>query len=139
MATIKVLAALAISITAAGCISNESAAQDRLSMRSCIQGIATASPVVAGPSIRKPDGPSSMPLQRAIISVRRLSNGREVARTRTDRNGFYKVNVPPGDYQVVGLAPNPKDALPRGETKTATVRPRICTNVDLAFDTGIRF
>ncbi|MBY0547387.1 MAG: hypothetical protein K2W95_08855 [Candidatus Obscuribacterales bacterium] len=135
----KCLAAFAITITALSCAGDAATAQGRWTKRSCIQGVATASPVVATQSIRKPDGPESMPLSRAIISIRKRSNGHEVARTRADRNGFYKVNVPPGEYIVVGLPPNPKDILPRGETKSATVRPRICTNVNLLFDTGIRF
>lgn len=135
----KCLAAFAVSTIVLSCTIDAATAQSRWSRRSCIQGVASASPVVATQSIRKPDGPESMPLSRAIISIRKRSNGHEVARTRTDRNGFYKVNVPPGEYTVVGLAPNPKAALPRGETKSATVRPRICTNVNLSFDTGIRF
>lgn len=138
----KVPGALVLAVLTLAMHSSEVEAGNRgKNKRSCIQGVVMASPVVGGAaqSIRMPDGPTSAPLKGAVISVRITSNGKEVARTRTDKNGFYKVWVQPGDFTVVGLPPEPGAALPKGETKTTTVRAGGCTTLNLSYDTGIRF
>ncbi len=102
---------------------------------SCIKGTATESPTRPVPTSGEP---TSRPLPGAHISIRMSEEGKEIAHTRTDASGRFRVEVPPGRYIVVGLPPSPKKSLPKGESVTTVVNPNVCTDVKVSFDTGIR-
>lgn len=55
--------------------------------------------------------------------------------TETNKEGIYKVLLPPGEYgfQAIGEIP-----FPRCETKNITVEPDVMSQLDLSCDTGIR-
>ncbi|MCX6739453.1 MAG: hypothetical protein NT098_05425 [Candidatus Parcubacteria bacterium] len=57
------------------------------------------------------------------------------ATTESDKNGTYKIMLPPGEY---ALQPVGGSVLPRCETKNIIITPSEITNLDLSCDSGIR-
>lgn len=57
------------------------------------------------------------------------------ATAQSDKEGKYKIMLPPGDYALQPLGGAP---LPRCETKNITIEPGKIIQVDLNCDTGIR-
>lgn len=80
---------------------------------------------------------NSAPLANAVITVRGL-DGQEVGRASSDGSGNYRIGVSPGNYQVVGLAPNGNQFPAPPAPLNVTVTANQFSTVNLEFDTGIR-
>ncbi len=98
-----------------------------------IEGTVTVGPTC--PVVRLDAPCPDRPLQ-AEVSVRDGS-GREVTRFRSGPDGRFRVDLPPGTYQLLGISPGPS-GFPRPTPTTATVGAGRYTHVDVAFDSGIR-
>ena len=98
-----------------------------------IGGRATAGPVC--PVERFPPDPScaARPVVGAVIVIQDEA-GAEVARTTTERDGTYFIQLPAGTYAVV---PQPATGL-MGTPAPQTVTVEFVTELDLSYDTGIR-
>lgn len=57
------------------------------------------------------------------------------ATTETDKNGQYKIMLPPGNYSVQPVGGSP---LPRCNTENVIVEPKKVSEVNISCDTGIR-
>ncbi|MDB5266241.1 MAG: protein of unknown function with transrane region [Parcubacteria group bacterium] len=99
-----------------------------------ISGHITLSPVC--PVERMPPDPLCAPKGFETTVVIRFSEGREVARIKTDTQGEYSAWVPGGrDYDV---SPEGGAVYPRCETKTVSVKAGANTIANISCDTGIR-
>lgn len=103
--------------------------------RTGIEGVATAGPVC--PVETNPPDPSCAPrpVVNAPISVLDGS-GSSVASTTTDANGAFSLDVPAGEYTLVGGAVEGLMGAPA--PTPVTVTDGLVTSVDLSYDTGIR-
>jgi hypothetical protein len=63
-------------------------------------------------------------------------NDATIGAFRSDSEGCFAVQVPPGNYEVVPDADAP--LFPQSQTRAVTVGPAGWTQVELMFDTGIR-
>ena len=57
------------------------------------------------------------------------------ASVETDKEGQYKVILPPGEYGLQAIGDIP---FPQCETKNVTIEPDTMIDIDLSCDTGIR-
>lgn len=99
-----------------------------------IVGRATAGPVC--PVERVPPDPScaARPVAGAVVVIQDAA-GREVARTTTNADGQFAVEVPPGDYVVVAQPAKGLMGTPQPQPVTVGAGH---ASVDLSYDTGIR-
>ncbi len=83
----------------------------------------------------RPGLPNNVAMAKATIIVQNL-NGTEVARTTTDKDGWYELRLKPGKYKLVG----PRYPMPhRGNwTKEIEIKNNQWNQVDIHIDTGIR-
>jgi hypothetical protein len=65
------------------------------------------------------------------------ASGRLFCTSRSGDDGAFRAAVPPGDYIVAPVDPNP-GAPPFGQSVKATVEPGRFVNVTVRFDSGIR-
>jgi len=95
--------------------------------------------VVEGPvhPVERPGVPNVQPLPGATI-IAQTPGGQEVARARTDKAGFFKMELAPGTYRIVGLRPNPDDVRPGPEPIAVTVKPGQFVDLKIRFETFIR-
>lgn len=112
-----------------------------------IQGTALAGPISP---VARPGEPDEAPLPDALIIAKRCrkkkggsddrcDEGREVARTRTDEDGKFRINLAPGRYLLVARSPQPNSRFPHPpDPMTLRVREGRFKDVTLHYDTGIR-
>jgi len=98
-----------------------------------ITGVVTLGPMCPVERVGSPC--PDRPLQ-AEIQVKR--GGDVVQTVRSDASGHFTVNLPPGDYVLVGMPPTPGSPLPLAKSVDVTVRPHQFTQVTIGFDSGIR-
>lgn len=90
------------------------------------------------PVMRNPPDPNcaDRPYQTTVqIIVVGSSKSSPFATVETDKNGVYKIMLPPGEY-AVQLAGG--TTFPRCNTETVTVVPKKVSEVNISCDTGIR-
>lgn len=97
-----------------------------------IEGIITISPANPGPT--RDDAPGSIPLANAKFVLEK--NSREVTSFTTDRQGRFRVSLPPGHYKVT--AEGGKSSIGRFGPFEADVAPGKMTIVQWECDSGIR-
>lgn len=102
-----------------------------------LEGRVTLSPIC--PVETFPPNPSCAPKPyQTLVSIRTLS-GTVVASVPTDENGYYRVTVKPGEYEVTASGGNP---LPRCEDVRVSVISddinEMNASVNISCDTGIR-
>jgi hypothetical protein len=85
-----------------------------------------------------PGEPTTMPLPGAVISIEREA-GAEVARVTADANGLFTVALPPGQYRLVPLPPNPGSPYPRAGAQTVVVKAGQYAQVTIMYDSGVRY
>ena len=100
-----------------------------------IQGQATRGPLFP---VAMPGQADEAPLPGVTIVIKR-PNGGEVARQTTDAMGNYKIGLPAGDYQVLGLPLSGSPVFPTPPGPQAiTVPANQYVTVNVSYDTGIR-
>lgn len=77
------------------------------------------------------------PYPDATIFVMDATGKKKVAEAITDQEGFFKVELKPGQYLLVPQTPEGQ-TFPTGETKKVLVRAYGFTDVILNYDSGIR-
>ncbi len=101
-----------------------------------IQGKVTLGPVC--PVMRNPPEPEcadkAYETTVQIIAVG-SSKSSPFATVKTDKNGAYKIMLPPGEYAVQPIGGNP---LPRCSTENVSVAPKVIRVVNISCDSGIR-
>ena len=103
--------------------------QNPAALTTGLTGTVTRGPVTP---VCRPDVPCDAPLQ-ASFEVRRA--GRTVASFQTDAQGRFTVKLAPGSYTIVPVG---NVGLMGSQTRDVTVGPEGLTEVQIAFDTGIR-
>jgi len=98
-----------------------------------IRGIVTLGPTCPVERVGEP--PCVTPLA-ATLAVTSAEDGSVVARVSSGPDGAFQVDVPPGDYVIV---PEPGgDPFPVGQPVEVTVEAGGYTEIEVAYDTGIR-
>lgn len=132
MSTLRRRILFPIAVTAlllAGCGSSSPSAPPATGIR----GIVTLGPTCPVEQVGQP--PCVEPLA-ATLAVTSAEDGSVVARVDSGADGTFTVDVPPGDYVVV---PEPgADAFPFGQPVEVTVVAGTYTEIEVAYDTGIR-
>jgi hypothetical protein len=100
-----------------------------------IRGVAMAGPIYP---VSRPGEPNERPLAGAIITVHPANGGPEITRVVADQRGRFYIDLAPGSYLLVPLAPTPGVPWPRGLAETVVVMPDGLTRVVVNYDTGIR-
>jgi hypothetical protein len=103
--------------------------------QSGIEGVAMVGPI--SPVVRHGVA-ASRPLPGALISVRLIGGGEEIARVRADDHGKFQLRLEPGSYLLVPLPPKPGQPLPRGLPQTVTVPADGFAPVVVNYDSGIQ-
>ena len=109
-----------------------SAEQTPSATGSGIEGVISISPIKAGPV--RADAPISKPLPNATFAVENQSG--EVASFTTDREGRFRVSLPPGHYKV--LLKGRTSSIGRYGPFEAEVTAGQMTKVQWQCDSGIR-
>lgn len=98
-----------------------------------IRGTVTLGPTCPVERVGEP--PCITPLA-AALAITSAEDGSVVARVSSGPDGAFQVDVPPGDYVIV---PEPGgDPFPFGQPVEVTVEAGAYTEVEVAYDTGIR-
>ena len=126
------LLALAVAASSAGCGSSESSQGGETSAGSGVEGTVTVGPTCPGPSIVNDSRDCTEPLATELQLID-LATGNEVARTNSDDQGHFRVNLPPGEYRLSAT----------GDTGATTsvevsVHSQRYSNADLLVDSGVR-
>jgi len=87
------------------------------------------------PLVRGPDTLNERPYAATIEVLD--THGRVVATTRSNRNGYFRINLAPGCYVLQGRAFG-GSSLPSAKPVRVAVRAHHFTVVTVSFDTGIR-
>ena len=77
--------------------------------------------------------PNERPYQARITVLDQ--SGHEVAVVDSDAEGKFRIALPPGRYVV---RPESPGFYPRASERRVEVRPRIMTQVDIVYDSGMR-
>lgn len=98
-----------------------------------IRGTVTVGPTCPVEQVDEP--PCVAPLAASLV-VTSAEDGSVVARASSGADGTFSVDLPPGDYVIV---PEPGgDGFPFGKPVDVTVEVGAYTQVEVAYDTGIR-
>jgi hypothetical protein len=98
-----------------------------------IRGTVTLGPTCPVEQVGQP--PCVTPYAASLV-VTSAEDGSVVARVSSGADGTFTVDLPPGDYVIV---PEPGgDPLPMGTPVDVTVEAGAYTEVDVAYDSGIR-
>jgi hypothetical protein len=100
------------------------------------QGSGVEGTVDRGPvqPVARPGQPNTAPMKNTEIVVKD-ENGKEVARTKTDKDGRYEFKLPAGKYTVVG----PRNGIMPGNwTKEIEVKANQWLKLNIHIDSGIR-
>jgi hypothetical protein len=100
-----------------------------------ISGTAVEGPITP---VERLGVPNTRPLPGAIITIQPAGGGPELARVQADAQGNFQLNLDPGTYEIVPLAPQPGAIFPRGITQEITVLPDQVLKVVVNYDTGLR-
>ena len=100
-----------------------------------VEGVVTIGPTC--PVMREGDTSCSDKPYLTSIQIIQIGSPKSspFATVQTDKNGKYKIMLPPGDY---ALQPVGGPVLPRCETQEVTLVPAKIIKMDLYCDTGIR-
>jgi hypothetical protein len=105
-------------------------------------------PMVAGPegsgieghvstrpvrSVERKGVPNERPYQARITVLDQ--SGREVAVVDSDAEGRFRIALPPGMYV---LRPESPALYPRASERRVEVRPRVMSQIDIVYDSGMR-
>jgi hypothetical protein len=85
-----------------------------------------------------PGEPTTGPLPGAIISIEPATGGAELARVTAGADGMFTIALPPGQYRLVPLPPNPGSLYPRAGAQTVIVTASTRARVTVLYDSGIR-
>ncbi len=93
--------------------------------------------VVIGPTcpVERVGSPCPDRPHQADLRVRSVVSGDVVASARSDGEGRFRVDLPPGDYTVEPIL---RGVFPSGAPTEVTVRPGRYTAVTIRLDSGIR-
>jgi len=105
-----------------------------LEISSGIFGEVTIGPTC--PVLREDSPCPDRPFQAEIV-VEAVGTGEAIATIRTDGEGRFRVPLPPGDYYLRPVDPNP-GLPPFGKGLSVTVVPGTFTHVSVKYDSGIR-
>ena len=109
---------------------------DILPYNSGVRGTVLLGPTC--PVMREPPDPNCADKPYAtIVQVIAIGSPKSspFATVETDKEGRYKVMLPPGEY---ALQPVGGSVMPRCGTKNVTIEPDVILETDLSCDTGIR-
>ena len=98
-----------------------------------VEGVVTIGPVCP---VERIDTPCPDQPYQATIVVKD-SNGDEVARTESGEDGRYRVSLAPGTYTLAPQSGS-NSGIPHASEQQVEVRADAYTEVDIAFDSGIR-
>lgn len=94
---------------------------------------------LAGPQCPVVQAGSPCPDKPIEVSVDVLNeSGDRVTTFRTDSDGRFEVDLPPGEYTLDPLPPNPDSPFPSGVQQMVIVESGRFTDVTIQYDTGIR-
>lgn len=95
-------------------------------------------PLVRGPLTPLVRGPDTLIERPYAATIQVLdTHGRVVATTRSNRNGYFRINLAPGCYVLQGRAFG-GSSLPSAKPVRVAVRAHHFAVVTVSFDTGIR-
>ncbi len=104
-----------------------------------VTGSGIAGEVVLGPLC--PAVPQGSPCPdrpyAATLRVQERDGRRDLLTVQSGDNGRFRVGLPPGEYRLVPVSPQP-GAPPYAEPQVVTVQPGRYTPVTIRYDTGIR-
>jgi hypothetical protein len=124
---VVVLLVIAVSLAACG-PSTVSAPPD-----TGIRGIVTLGPTCP---VEQVGGAPCVTAYAATLVITSAEDGSVVARVSSGPDGVFTVNLPPGDYVIV---PEPGgDPFPLGQPVDVNVEAGAYTEIEVAYDTGIR-
>ncbi|MCR4283955.1 MAG: hypothetical protein NUV64_01375 [Parcubacteria group bacterium] len=87
------------------------------------------------PVVREGDDSCNDKLYAVIINVFSTGNDNFFSSIESDKDGNYKVMLPPGDYVLI---PKSGKMFPRCSEQAVTIKPSVLSEVNLSCDTGIR-
>jgi hypothetical protein len=99
-----------------------------------IHGVAVSAPAHA---VQKPGEATTTPVANAVVVVR-SSDNREVARVTTDKDGKFRVHLPPGEYTLVPSPPDRASRYPKADPQTIKVSSGKMEDIKIEYDSGIR-
>lgn len=101
-----------------------------------VSGVVSMGPIC--PVVQNPPDPGcadkSFATTVQVFAVGSISSA-PFSSVETDKQGGYKIILPPGNYTLQAIGGNP---FPSCETKDITIEPSKTITVDLSCDTGIR-
>lgn len=77
------------------------------------------------------------PCPDSVIIIKNKINNEEIKRTSVDKNGSFKISLPPGDY-ILDAKNKTGSVFPTSKPIDITVLPDKFTNITVYFDSGIR-
>ena len=86
-----------------------------------------------GGNVNPPPPPTFSPLAGAIIVVQSEGGGREITRGVADSHGGFRVELPPGTYLLVPLAPQDQQFVLAPPQQTVVVLPDKLTQVVVTY------
>ncbi len=98
-----------------------------------IEGTVTEGPMCPGPVQVGDNSCPNRPYQATITVLN--ANNNQVAQIKTDAEGAFKIELPPGTYVLHPLSDKP---LPRAADQTVEVMPGQYTQMSIIYDTGMR-
>ena len=125
---IGIQACLAMSITLAACGSSSNASTQSTGT---LSGRVTAGPTCPVERVGHPCPPA--PVSATVLA--KNADGTVVGTTHTDKDGRYRLRLPPGSYKLLAVTPMP---LPRCPPVNVNVSASRTTRVGISCDSGIR-
>jgi hypothetical protein len=121
----------AISLFLAGALACSTATPGGDETESGIEGLVTRGPI-------QPVCVVNVPCDEPFAALFHVTQGsRELATFRSDAQGQFSIELPPGDYTITPDSTAPI-LFPTQQAKTVRVEPNSKVRVELDFDTGIR-
>ena len=77
------------------------------------------------------------PYPDAVIIIKNRISNEEIKRVSVDKNGYFKIPLPPGDY-ILDAKNKTGNVLPISKPIDITVSPDKFTDITVIFDSGIR-
>ena len=77
------------------------------------------------------------PYPDAVIIIKNRTNDEEITRASVDKNGYFKIPLPPGDY-ILDAKNKTGSVFPISRPIEIMVSPGRFTNITVNFDSGIR-
>ena len=124
---------MAVLVTCSGCLPPCVPLHLDEDLQTGIRGTVTLSPTCP---IQTEEDPCVEPFQ-ANLRVE-CPEGFEIMTIRSDTNGEFEVRLPPGEYRVVPLQPDPQSPYPFASPMNVVVPADGFAEVQVNYDTGIR-